>query len=51
MAPAGQPTNNPVAIGSGYTDAKSMFIWGGIFSIISIIIMSTIGYGIGSMVM
>lgn len=51
MAPAGQPTNNPVAIGSGYTDAKSMFIWGGVFSIISIAIMCTVGYGIGSMVM
>ncbi|MDO5331224.1 MAG: anion permease [Bacillota bacterium] len=51
MAPAGQPTNNPVAIGSGYTDAKSMFIWGGIFSIISIVVMCTVGYGIASMVM
>lgn len=51
MAPAGQPTNNPVAIGSGWTDAKSMFIWGGLFSVISIVCMSTIGYGIGSMVM
>lgn len=51
MAPAGQPTNNPVAIGSGYTDAKSMFVWGGLFSVISIIVMCTVGYGIGSMVM
>lgn len=51
MAPAGQPTNNPVAIGSGYTDAKSMFIWGGIFSVISIVAMCTVGYGIASMVM
>ena len=51
MAPAGQPTNNPVAIGSGWTDAKSMFIWGGLFSVLSIIAMCTVGYGIGSMVM
>ena len=51
MAPAGQPTNNPVAIGSGWTNAKSMFIWGGLFSVLSIIAMCTVGYGIGSMVM
>ncbi len=51
MAPAGQATNNPVAIGSGWTDAKSMFIWGAVFSIIAVVVMCTVGYGIGSVVM
>ena len=51
MAPAGQPTNNPVAIGSGWTNAKDMFVWGGLYSVISIIIMCTAGYGIASVVM
>lgn len=51
MAPAGQATNNPVAIGSGWTDAKSMFVWGGVFSLIAIAVMCTIGYGIGSIMM
>lgn len=46
MTPAGQSTINTVAISSGYTNAKSMFVWGGIFALFSIIIISTIGYWI-----
>ena len=51
MTPAGQSTVNTVAIASGWTDSKSMFIWGGVFALAAILIMSFIGYPIGSVVM
>ena len=51
MTPAGQSTVNTVAIGSGWTDAKSMFVWGGIFALIAIIVMSFVGYNIGVLVL
>jgi sodium-dependent dicarboxylate transporter 2/3/5 len=40
-----------VAIGSGWTDARSMFVWGGIFALLAIVVMSTVGYGLGTLVM
>ena len=51
MTPAGQSTINTVAIGSGWTTTKDMFIWGGIFAIMAILVMSFIGYPIGSVVL
>ena len=51
MTPAGQTTINTVAIGSGWTDARSMFVWGGIFALLAIVVMSTVGYGLGTLVM
>lgn len=51
MTPAGQSTINTVAIGSGWTSAKDMFIWGGIFAAIAVVIMSFIGYPLGALVM
>lgn len=51
MTPAGQSTVNTVAIGSGWTTTKDMFIWGGLFAIMAILVMSFIGYPLGSLVM
>ena len=51
MTPAAQSTINTVAIGSGRTTAKDLFVWGGIFAVLAIIVMSTIGYGIGAAIM
>ena len=50
MTPAGQSTVNTVAIGSGWTDTKSMFIWGGIFAVMAILVLSFVAYPIGAMV-
>ena len=50
MTPAGQSTINTVAIGSGWTDTKSMFIWGGVFAIMAILVLSFISYPLGSIV-
>lgn len=50
MTPAAQSTINTVAIGSGRTTAKDLFVWGGIFAVLAIAIMSTLGYLIGSAV-
>ena len=49
MTPAGQATINTVAIGSGWTTAKDMFIWGGVFAILAILCMTFIGYPLGSL--
>ncbi len=51
MTPAGQSTVNTVAIGSGWTDSKSMFIWGGVFALLAILALTFIGYNIGAVVM
>jgi len=51
MTPAGQSTINTVAIGSGWTSTKEMFIWGGVFAILAILIMSFVGYNIAALVM
>lgn len=51
MTPAGQSTINTVAIGSGWTSAKDMFIWGGIFAFMAIIVLTYVGYPLGAMIM
>ncbi|MCJ7836995.1 anion permease [Cuneatibacter sp. NSJ-177] len=51
MTPAGQSTVNTVAIGSGWTDAKSMFVWGGIYALLAILVMAFVGYPLGSLFM
>ena len=51
MTPAGQSTINTVAIGSGWTDSKSMFVWGGVFAVVSIIVISLLGYNLGAIFM
>lgn len=51
MTPAGQSTINTVAIGSGWTTARDMFIWGGIFALLAILVMTFVGYPIGSVVL
>lgn len=50
MTPAGQSTINTVAIGSGWTSAKDMFIWGGIFAVMAILVLTYIGYPLGAMI-
>lgn len=49
MTPAGQSTVNTVAIGSGWTDTKSMFIWGGIFAVWAILVLTFFAYPLGSL--
>lgn len=51
MTPAGQAGVNPVAIGTEYTSARDMLVWGAIFAIISIIIMTFIGYPIAKLLL
>ena len=48
MTPAGQSTINTVAIGSGWTSAKDMFIWGGIFAVMAVLVLTYIGYPLGA---
>lgn len=48
MTPAGQSTINTVAIGSGWTSAKDMFIWGGVFAVMAVIVLTYIGYPLGA---
>ena len=50
MTPAGQSTINTVAIGSGWTTAKDMFIWGGLFAVMAILVLTYIGYPLGAMI-
>lgn len=50
MTPAGQSTVNTVAIGSGWTTTKSMFIWGGYMAIMAILVLSFITYPLGNMI-
>lgn len=49
MTPAGQSTINTVAIGSGWTTTKSMFIWGGFIAIAGIIVLSLFTYPLASL--
>ena len=49
MTPAGQSTVNTVAIGSGWTTAKSMFIWGGYMAVAAILVLSLVTYPLASM--
>lgn len=51
MTPAGQSTVNTVAIGSGWTTPKDMFLWGGIFALMGVAVVSFIGYPLGSFFM
>lgn len=50
MTPAGQSTVNTVAIGSGWTTTKSMFIWGGLFALMALLVLTFITYPLGSIV-
>lgn len=50
MTPAGQSTVNTVAIGSGWTTAKSMFIWGGFMAVTAILVLSFVTYPLGSLI-
>ena len=50
MTPAGQSTINTVAIGSGWTNAKSMFIWGGLFAVMAVLVLTFISYPLGALV-
>ena len=51
MTPAGQSTINTVAICSGWTTAKDMFIWGGVFAILAVLTMTFVGYPIGALLL
>ncbi len=51
MTPAGQSTVNTVAIGSGWTTAKSMFIWGALFAAFSIIVLTFVTYPLGAFIL
>lgn len=50
MTPAGQSTVNTVAIGSGWTTTKDMFIWGGIFALMGILVLTFLGYPLASVI-
>lgn len=50
MTPAGQSTINTVAISSGWTTARDMFIWGGIFSLLALLAMAFVGYPLGVLI-
>lgn len=49
MTPAGQSTINTVAIGSGWTTARSMFVWGAYIAVAAIFVLSFITYPLASM--
>ena len=49
MTPAGQSTINTVAIGSGYTTSKDMFVYGLIFAVLAIICIAFVGYPIAAL--
>ena len=51
MTPAGQSTINTVAIGSGWTNTKSMFVWGGYTALLAVPILSFLTYPFASMFM
>ena len=44
MTPAGQSTVNTVAIASGYTDAKSMFVWGLFVAVAAAFVLTFVAY-------
>ena len=49
MTPAGQSTINTVAIGSGWTDARSMFVWGGYLAVLAVLVLSFLTYPYASL--
>lgn len=51
MTPAGQSTINTVAIGSGWTTTKSMFIWGGMFAVLAILVLTFVTYPLGAAIL
>lgn len=50
MTPAGQSTINTVAIGSGWTTTKDMFIWGGIFALMALVVLTFFAYPLGTLI-
>ncbi len=50
MTPAGQSTVNTVAIGSNYTDTKSMFIWGLVVAIIAFLVLVFVSYPLATLI-
>ena len=50
MTPAGQSTINTVAIGSGWTTTKSMFIWGGVVALAAILVLTFVTYPLASLI-
>ncbi len=50
MTPAGQSTINTVAIGSGWTTTKDMFIWGGIFALMALLVLTFFAYPLGALI-
>lgn len=50
MTPAGQSTINTVAIGSGWTTTKSMFIWGGFMALAAILVLTFVTYPLASVI-
>lgn len=50
MTPAGQSTINTVAIGSGWTTTKDMFIWGGIFTLMALFVLTFFSYPLGALI-
>lgn len=51
MTPPGMTSVNGVAAASGWTNAKNMFIWGGILVFLSFFVMTFFSYPIGSLIM
>lgn len=51
MTPAGQSTINTVAIGSGWTTTKSMFLWGGLFAGMAILVLTFVTYPLGALIL
>lgn len=51
MTPAGQSTINTVAIGSGWTTTKNMFIWGGLFAILAVLVLTFVTYPLGAFIL
>lgn len=47
MTSARQSTVNTVGIGSGWTTAKDMFVWGGLLAIYAVLTLTLITYPIG----
>lgn len=51
MTPAGQAGVNPIAIETEYTSAKDMLIWGAAFAVISIILITFVGYPVAKVIL
>ncbi len=49
MTPAGQSTVNTVAIGSGWTNARSMFIWGAYLAVLAVLLLCFFTYPFASL--